>query len=76
MCFRRLCGAARLSLLLWLTSFAGSAEAGICNRVNQPGATLLFPYFEVDLSDPEGRTADAEQFGPAFRGRPFTSRST
>lgn len=39
---------------------AAPADAGIlegsCRVANQPAATLLFPYFEVDLDDPLGRT--------------------
>ncbi len=31
-------------------------EAVQCGRVRAPAATLLLPYFEVDLEDPEGRT--------------------
>lgn len=38
----------------------GSAAAGVlsgtCRVANQPAATLLVPYFEVDLSDPQGVT--------------------
>ena len=30
--------------------------AGSCVTGHRTGATLLFPYFEVDLDDPEGRT--------------------
>ena len=29
---------------------------GNCRLANQPSATLLVPYFEVDLNDPSGRT--------------------
>jgi hypothetical protein len=39
---------------------AGPASAGVlagsCRVANQPAATLLVPYFEVDMSDPEGAT--------------------
>ena len=30
--------------------------AGSCRVANQPAATLLVPYFEVDLNDPDGAT--------------------
>jgi hypothetical protein len=30
--------------------------AGNCRLANQPAATLLVPYFEVDLANPSGRT--------------------
>ncbi len=42
-----------LSLLLPL-SFAHPAEAVLCAADATPAATLLLPYFEVDLDDPEG----------------------
>ena len=47
-------------LLLGTLLAAGPAAAGVlagsCRVANQPAATLLVPYFEVDLSDPEGLT--------------------
>ena len=43
-------------LVLILTLFtSGLAGAGECGAGRTPGATLLFPYFEVDLADPAGR---------------------
>jgi hypothetical protein len=35
---------------------AGGVLAGSCRVANQPSATLLVPYFEVDLNDPQGAT--------------------
>ena len=53
----------RLSLLLvllLLSSAVVPAHAGIlegnCRVANQPAATLLIPYFEVDLNDMSGQT--------------------
>jgi hypothetical protein len=34
----------------------GSASADICTDDAVPAATLLLPYFEVDLANPQGRT--------------------
>ena len=34
--------------------FLANAVFGTCPATNQPGATVLFPYFEVDLDDPTG----------------------
>jgi hypothetical protein len=47
---------AATAALLFL--FAGStpARADILARDDVPAATLLFPYFEVDLDDPQGNT--------------------
>lgn len=50
-----------LGAILLLALASGSpARAGLlegsCRVANQPAATLLFPYFEVDLDDPLGRT--------------------
>ncbi|MEM7588167.1 MAG: hypothetical protein AAF560_32565 [Acidobacteriota bacterium] len=33
-----------------------AAAVDACNLGNVPGASLLFPYFEVDLANPEGRS--------------------
>lgn len=44
--------AALLSFLAW----SGTARAEIMARDTVPAATLLFPYFEVDLDDPQGST--------------------
>src|SRR3954471_6038036 len=51
-----------LSLFFLLATpwLAASASAGVlegnCRVANQPAATLLIPYFEVDLGDPSGQT--------------------
>lgn len=37
-------------------SAAGPAAADLCTLDTRPAATLLLPYFEVDLDDPNGRT--------------------
>ncbi len=42
------------TLLAAMPAAAGIADA--CSLGNVPGASLLFPYFEVDLEDPEGRS--------------------
>jgi len=47
------------SLLLMLVSslaLASSAHAAICDIEVEPAATLLLPYFEVDLRNPSGVT--------------------
>ena len=41
--------------LLCLLGVAGSASAVICTIDAVPAATLLLPYFEVDLGDPNGQ---------------------
>ena len=38
--------------LLCLLALAGSASAVICTIDDVPAATLLLPYFEVDLGNP------------------------
>jgi len=47
-------------ILCGLLSMAVTAKGGIldgnCRVAGQPAATLLIPYFEVDLADPSGRT--------------------
>ena len=43
-------------LLLCSASSTGSLAASTCNLAEQPAATLLYPYFEVDVDDPGGRT--------------------
>jgi hypothetical protein len=45
-----------LGVLACLVAFAGPASAAICNIDVAPAATLLLPYFEVDLSNSSGRT--------------------
>lgn len=57
----RLHVARRLVVLtaLFCLVFAGAAYAQpslSCDLSSQPGATLLLPYFEVDLDDEQGRT--------------------
>src|SRR3954454_16574126 len=42
--------------LLCLWAVAGSAWATICDMGVQPSATLLLPYFEVDLGSSAGQT--------------------
>ena len=42
--------------LLLAVSATPAAWAGSCSLDDRPGATLLLPYFEVDLDDPLGRT--------------------
>ncbi len=42
--------------LLCLLAFAGSASAVICTIDAVPAATLLLPYFEVDLGNATGQT--------------------
>jgi hypothetical protein len=43
-----------LAACLWLP--AAPVRAAVCTLDNRPAATLLLPYFEVDLADPAGRT--------------------
>ena len=43
-----------LRALLCLLALAGSASAVICTIDDVPAATLLLPYFEVDLGNPNG----------------------
>jgi hypothetical protein len=47
-----------LLLAPWLAAVPASAGIleGNCRVANQPAATLLIPYFEVDLADPSGQT--------------------
>ncbi|HEX2223874.1 MAG TPA: hypothetical protein VHN15_06690 [Thermoanaerobaculia bacterium] len=42
--------------LLSLVVCAGVLRSEICSLDTVPAATLLLPYFDVDLSDPQGRT--------------------
>ena len=42
--------------LLCMLGLAGSASAVICTIDDVPAATLLLPYFEVDLTNPNGVT--------------------
>jgi hypothetical protein len=50
-------GAAAVVLLGWSALAAGGrAEAKICTMDTVPAATLLLPYFEVNLDDPNGLT--------------------
>src|ERR1041384_5043915 len=43
-----------LCVLLGLAVLSGPANALICTVDDVPAATLLLPYFEVDLDDPNG----------------------
>jgi hypothetical protein len=43
-----------VSALLCFVGLAGSARADVCNLDVNPAATLLLPYFEVDLANPAG----------------------
>ncbi|HEX4964372.1 MAG TPA: hypothetical protein VF173_26380 [Thermoanaerobaculia bacterium] len=45
-----------LGALSCLLAFAVPASAAICNIDATPAATLLLPYFEVDLNNPNGVT--------------------
>src|SRR3954464_12566302 len=45
-----------LGALSGLLAFAVPASAIICNIDVSPAATLLLPYFEVDLNNPNGLT--------------------
>jgi len=45
-----------LTLLIALPLEAGVLTESPCVRGKEPAATLLFPYFEVDLGDPGGST--------------------
>jgi hypothetical protein len=48
--------ASSLFLLLIVPAATPPARAGVCSLDDRPGATLLLPYFEVDLDDPGART--------------------
>jgi hypothetical protein len=48
-------GAVLLTALL-LPLHLGTAAASVCHQEAVPGATLLLPYFELDLNDPNGLT--------------------
>lgn len=43
-------------LLAAAPPLAAGSMTGNCRLANQPAATLLVPYFEVDLANPSGRT--------------------
>ena len=49
---KRLCSI----LLLSLVCVSGALRAEICSLDTVPAATLLLPFFDVDLADPQGRT--------------------
>jgi hypothetical protein len=53
---RRSSRRALLVVLLLLLALAGPASAVICTVDSVPSATLLLPYFEVDLGNPNGLT--------------------
>jgi len=54
----RIAGLWALPLLAAVLALAVAPPAGavLCTLDNAPAATLLLPYFEVDLADPAGRT--------------------
>jgi hypothetical protein len=57
MCVQRTKWSCVLSgLLLAATPLSAGDMTGNCRLANQPAATLLVPYFEVDLANPTGRT--------------------
>lgn len=43
-----------LALFLLVSGLASPLRADICDSDVRPAATLLLPYFEVDVNDPEG----------------------
>ncbi|HEX3556702.1 MAG TPA: hypothetical protein VIA62_26065 [Thermoanaerobaculia bacterium] len=45
-----------LGLALLTLATVAPAMAGVCSLDDRPGATLLLPYFEVDLDHADGRT--------------------
>jgi hypothetical protein len=45
-----------LALLLAGAPLSAGVLDGNCRVADQPAATLLIPYFEVDLADPQGQT--------------------
>ena len=53
---KRTAAALLLLLVLLLTGAALPARADLCALDHVPAATLLLPYFEVDLNDPAGRS--------------------
>ncbi len=53
-CFRSLLFP--LALVLSVTPLAAGVLDGNCRVADQPAATLLIPYFEVDLADTQGQT--------------------
>ncbi|MDX1996887.1 MAG: hypothetical protein SF066_04150 [Thermoanaerobaculia bacterium] len=42
--------------LLLAVAFSGTARADLCSPDTVPAATLLLPYFEVDVANPSGKT--------------------
>ena len=53
---KRIAQGGLLAALLLMAVAAAPASAAICNLDVEPAATLLLPYFEVDLGDPNGLT--------------------
>src|SRR5260370_32570801 len=49
-------GRALLLAALILPAPLGTASATVCHLAAVPAATLLLPYFELDLTDPNGLT--------------------
>jgi len=45
-----------VATLALLVTHPTAARAAVCSRGNVPAASLLIPYFEVDLADPGGKT--------------------
>jgi hypothetical protein len=45
-----------LALLLAGAPLSAGVLEGNCRVADQPAATLLYPYFEIDLGDPQGQT--------------------
>ncbi|HVR99313.1 MAG TPA: hypothetical protein VMW27_22015 [Thermoanaerobaculia bacterium] len=69
----------QLSIVLALSSLtsapaAFASMAGDCRAADQPAATLLIPYFEVDLDDPTGITTVISVNNGA--PRPVVARAT
>jgi hypothetical protein len=53
---RKLIALGGLGAVLLATPAVGGVLAGNCRVGDQPAATLLIPFFEVDLQDPNGKT--------------------
>ncbi|HEX5757729.1 MAG TPA: hypothetical protein VF121_00900 [Thermoanaerobaculia bacterium] len=53
---RKLIALAGLGAALLATPALGGALSGNCRLGDQPAASLLIPFFEVDLQDPNGKT--------------------
>ncbi len=53
---KRIAQGGLLAALLLMAVAASPASAAVCNLDVEPAATLLLPYFEVDLGNPNGLT--------------------